>query len=367
MKLTYKFFIGIAIYLLFNNTAVNAQGCVAIRGNGSFSTMEHPMLDSNTAPGSYKSWYVTASYRYFKSFRHFKGTDEQPQRQTLHNEVINYQNTIDLSLTRNFNKYWSVTVGIPYLINTRSSLYEHGLKERHNSYSQGFGDMRIVGNKWLFDSHTAKKGNIQVGLGVKLPTGNYNYMSHFYNVTPSQRPVDQSIQLGDGGVGIIAEFNGFLNITNHFGGYTNLYYMANPRNNNGTRTYRETINAALANETIMSVPDQFLARVGFNYTFDGAFKALTLSAGGRLEGIPVYDLIGKSDDFRRPGYVLSVEPSVNYSFKRFNIFANVPIAVKRDRTQSVTDKQNSVTTGKYVIGDAAFADYVINFGVSFKL
>ncbi|MEB0262491.1 MULTISPECIES: hypothetical protein [unclassified Mucilaginibacter] len=62
---------------------------MGIRGNGSFSTMEHPMLDSNTAPGSYKSWYVTASYRYFKSFRHFKGTDEQTQRQTLHNEVIN--------------------------------------------------------------------------------------------------------------------------------------------------------------------------------------------------------------------------------------------------------------------------------------
>jgi hypothetical protein len=142
--------------------------------------------------------------------------------------------------------------------------------------------------------------------------------------------------------------------------------MANPRNTNGTRTYREVLSAALANEAISSVPDQYLARIGVNYTFSGALNALTLSAGGRIEGIPVHDLIGKSNAFRRPGYIISAEPSLNYSLKRVNIFANVPIALKRNRTQSVTDKENSVKTGTYVIGDAAFADYSINIGASFK-
>ena len=365
MKFTYKLFIGIAVYILFNNANVQAQGCVAIRGNGSFQTMDHPMLDTSIA--SDKSWYFTASYRYFKSFRHFKGTEEQKQRQVLGNEVINHQNTIDLGITRNFNQFWSVTVGLPYLINTRSSLYEHGGTERHNSYSHGIGDMRVVANKWLFDSHKVHKGNIQVGLGVKLPTGNYNAQSTFYNVTPAVRPVDQSIQLGDGGVGIIAEVNGFLNFGGGFSGYTNLYYMANPRDTNSTRTYRETLRATLANEAYTSVPDQYLARLGVNYTFQGRMSALTVSAGARLEGIPVYDLIGKSDAFRRPGYIISAEPSLSYSLKKVNFFANVPIALKRNRTQSVTDKENSAASGTYVIGDAAFADYSINFGFSFKL
>jgi hypothetical protein len=365
MKFIIKSFIGVAVYVLINNTNVNAQGCVAIRGNGSFATMDHPMLD--TAIASDRSWYLTTSYRYFRSFRHFRGSEEQVERLKLHTEVINWQNTIDLGLTRNFNQFWSATVGIPYLINTRSSLYEHGGKERHSTKSNGFGDARITVNRWLFDSHTTHKGNIQVGLGVKLPTGDYNYMDEFANVTPSERPVDQSIQLGDGGVGIIAEVNGFLNFTNAFSGYTNLYYMSNPRNTNGTRTYRETLRATLANEAIMSVADQFLVRLGGNYTIKGRESAVTLSAGARLEGIPVYDLFGKSDAFRRPGYVLSVEPSVNYSLKRINFFANVPAALKRKRTQSVTDKQNSVTSGTYVNGDAAFADYSINLGVSFKL
>ncbi len=323
------------------------------------------MLDSSIT--SSKSWYFTASYRYFKSFRHFSGIAEQKQRQTLGNAVINHQSTIDLGITRNFNQFWSVTVGMPYLIKSRSSLYEHGGKERHSSSSNGIGDMRIVANRWLFNSQKTHKGNIQVGLGVKLPTGDYNAMSTFYNVTPVERPVDQSIQLGDGGVGIIAEVNGFLNFGKSFSGYTNLYYMANPRNTNGTRTYRETLRATLANEANTSVPDQFLARLGANYTIQGRSSALTVSAGARLEGIPVYDLIGKSDAFRRPGYILSVEPSLNYSLKKINFFANVPIAVKRDRTQSVTDKENSAKTGTFVIGDAAFADYSINFGVAFKL
>ncbi|MBL4678844.1 MAG: hypothetical protein JKY70_22030 [Mucilaginibacter sp.] len=366
MKLIYKVLSGIIIYVLFVNTKANAQGCVAISGKGSFSVMEHPMLDSGATPGDESSWVFTSSYRYFHSYKHFKGTEEQKQRQTLHNEVVNFQNTIDLSLTRNFDRFWSVTVGIPYLINIRSSLYEHGLKERHRSYSHGFGDARVVGYRWLFDPRTSHNGNLQLGLGVKLPTGDYNYMSYFYNVTPSKRPVDQSIQLGDGGVGIIAELNGFLHLGGRFSGYTNLYYMANPRNTNGTRTYRETLSAALANEDIMSVPDQYLARVGVNYTFGGSLSALTASVGGRIEGIPPRDLIGKSDAFRRPGYIISVEPSLNYSLKRVNLFASVPVALKRNRQQSVTDKENSVKTGTYVIGDAAFADYSINFGISYK-
>ncbi|TSD66936.1 hypothetical protein FFF34_005920 [Inquilinus sp. KBS0705] len=364
MKSYLKLLTGVALYLFINNTTASAQGCVAIRGNGSFLTMEHPMLDTTAA--SDQSWYFTSSFRYFKSFRHFKGNEEQKQRQVLGNEVINHQTTIDLALTRNFDKYWSVTVGIPYLINARSSLYEHGLTERHSTHSHGFGDMRIVADRWIWDSHKATKGNIQAGLGIKLPTGDYNYMDHFYNVTPSERPVDQSIQLGDGGVGIIAEVNGFLNITNNFGLYTNLYYMANPRNTNGTRTYLELLSPTLAESDIMSVPDQYLARLGANYSF-GTTKAFTISAGGRLEGVPAYDLIGKSEKWRRPGYVVSAEPSLNYSFKRMNIFANVPIAVVRKRTQSYNDKQNSIKTGIVTYGDAAFADYSINFGISFKL
>ena len=109
-----------------------------------------------------------------------------------------------------------------------------------------------------------------MGLGLKLPTGDYNYKDYNYNVGPNGtkelRPVDQSIQLGDGGTGITLELNAFYSILHNLSVYGNFYYLSNPREQNGTRTYRETLSANLANEAIMSVPDQYMLRTGINYS-----------------------------------------------------------------------------------------------------
>src|SRR5678815_1933976 len=96
----------------------------------------------------------------------------------------------------------------------------------------------------------------------------------------------------------------------------------------------------------------------FNFSFD----KFLFSAGGRLEGIPSSDLIGGDEGFRRPGYVLSVEPGVSYQFKKFAAFATVPVAVERNRTKSNADKLRSKAEGIDAHGDAAFADYAIFIG-----
>ncbi len=354
--------------IAFAQTNVNAQGCVAVKGNGGSCMMVHP--DSTDKAG----WQFSTSVRYFKSFRHFSGTEENKARLLQHTEVINHTTVVDLALTRTFNDRWSMTLDIPVINNSRSSLYEHGLingtnnfNQRHTMHSFGVGDIRLSAYYWLLDPLVNKKGNIQIGLGVKLPTGAYDYKDYWYNVGPGGtkelRTVDQSIQLGDGGTGITAELNTFYNFKKNFGVYGNFYYLSNPREQNGVRTYRETLTPALANEAICSVPDQFMLRAGFNYTFK---KGLSVAAGARYEGIPVNDLIGGSGDFRRPGTILSVEPSINYSIKKVNLFASVPVALARNRTQSVTDKANSITRGVFVRGDAAFADYAINAGFSIR-
>ena len=112
----------------------------------------------------------------------------------------------------------------------------------------------------------------------------------------------------------------------------------------------------------MSVPDQYMLRAGANVTFG----QLTASAGMRYECVPSSDLIGGDEGFRRPGYVLSVEPGVSYALRRFVAFATVPVAVERNRTQSNADKLRTAATGTYAHGDAAFADYAINIGASFR-
>lgn len=345
---------------------VNGQGCVAIRSNGAICTKHDPSMDS-------KGWQVNTSYRYFKSFRHFVGTEEQKERLAKHTEVINHQHTLNITAIRQFNNRLSLGIDLPLISNKRSSLYEHGgngegQAGRHNTSASGIGDIRVTGYYWLLDPKKSMNGNIQAGLGIKLPTGDYKHEDIFYKSDGTQLkgPVDQSIQPGDGGTGVTAEINTFYNITHRVGVYGNFYYLVNPREQNGVSTARggtPSQNAILYKTTTMSVPDQYMARAGFNFSFD----KLLFSAGTRLEGIPSSDLIGGDEGFRRPGYVLSVEPGISYQFRRFAAFATVPVAVERNRTKSYADKLRSAAEGIDAHGDAAFADYAVNIGATFKL
>ncbi len=343
------------------SSCVGAQGCVAIRSVGGMCTMDH-------ADSTAKKWLFNANNRYYNSFRHFVGDVEQKQRVDQGTQVINHAYTLDVAVTRIINNRWSVAVDVPIVSNTRSSLYEHGGKERHTTASFGLGDVRFTGYYWLLDPAKPRKANVQIGLGIKLPTGDYKYQDRFYTTTPGVTvvgPVDQSIQLGDGGTGFTTEVNAYYNLTRTISLYGNFYYLINPREQNGTSTARGGTPSAtaLANGSdVMSVPDQLMLRGGANFVLN----RVTLSAGLRNECLPVHDLIGGSLGFRRPGYIISGEPGITYAFKKLNVYAFVPIAITRNRTQSMADKITTANTGKYTKGDAAFADYAINAGLSFR-
>ncbi len=342
----------------FNLSDANAQGCVAIRGTGVVCTKQSH-IENET-----KGWQLNTNYRYFKSFRHFRGKHEEADRLKNNTEVINWQHTLDLSLMRILNNRWSLLGALPVLVNSRSSLYEHGGSSRHRTESFGIGDMRLVAYRWMLNPEKNKKGNFQLGMGLKLPTGEAAYQDYFYNVGPNGtkelRSVDQSIQLGDGGTGVITELNGFYNFKSGFGLYTTLYYLTTPQEVNGTKTFRRA-----ENEAIMSVADQYMARLGANYSLRQV-HGLSFLLGGRIEGIPAKDLVGGNEGFRRPGYVVSVEPGVNYMVKKLNFFATVPVALERNRIQSVPDKEATKLTGTVRHGDAAFADYALNIGCSIR-
>lgn len=348
----------ITILIIFISIKSFTQGCVAIRSNGGYCTMQH--TDSS-------KWQLSVSNRYFKSYKHFIGTTEQTQRQTLGNEVINHQFTTDIALTHKINSRWSFMIDLPIEANTRSSLYEHSNVGRYLTHSFGAGDIRFAVYDWLWNPDKMPKGNLQAGLGIKLPTGNYNYQDYFHLTDSTTRlgAVDQSIQLGDGGTGITFELNGFYNLSHKINLYGNFYYLSNPREQNGTSTARGGTPSASAvknGSDVMSVPDQYMIRAGASFIFN----ALTASIGVRDECLPVHDLIGGSGGFRRPGYIISAEPGVTYQLKKINFFAYLPVAIVRNRTQSVPDKITTQLTGTYTQGDAAFADYAINIGLSVR-
>ena len=340
------------------NAKLSAQGCVAIRSTGGAVDMHH---NSDSA-----AWLLNVNNRYYRSYKHFVGTVEQKQRQTLGNEVINHGYTMDLALTRVIDSRWSLGMDVPIESNARSSMYEHG-NQRHDTHSYGIGDVRFSAYRWMFDPKKSFKGNLQLGLGIKLPTGDYKYQDRFRltDSTSVYGPVDQSIQLGDGGTGFTLEINGYYNFTRVIGVYGNLYYLSNPREQNGVSTGRGLPVSPASikiGSDVMSVPDQYMFRAGVNVNLNN-FSAF---AGIRKECIPVRDLIGGSQGFRRPGYIISAEPGVTYKIKNVSIYFYAPIALKRNRTQSVPDQNKTAQTGVYTQGDAAFADYATNLGISFK-
>ena len=365
------------------STKIYSQGCIGMRSPGGSSMfLQRPGSPSMDYGKSYgygrmskmkqkqptSGWSFSASNRYFESFRHFSGTSEQKQRYTQGTEVINKSYTLDLSVTRIFNQRWSLSVNVPVSSNSRSSLYEHSDGQRHTTGDAGLGDLRVTAYRWLLDPKHSKTFNLQGGLGVKLPTGNYKAKDNFFTGTGAQLlgPVDQSIQLGDGGLGLITELNAFLSLSKKVSLYSNLYYLVNPRETNGVSTARGGTASAAAisyGSNVMSVPDQYMARAGANVSI----SKFTFGAGVKIEGVPVKDLVGGSDGFRRPGYIISADPSISYKTKKLTAFLNVPVALERNRLQSVPDKIRTSLTKSYYIGDAAFADYVVNFGVAFNI
>ena len=341
---------------------LQAQGCVAIRH---FSSCVGNSLENNLMnKGDFQ---IGTNYRYFKSFRHFRGTEEEPDRLSNNTEVINHSHSWDFFATYAISNRLFTSLTIPTVINTRSSLYEHGREERNTTYSRGLADIRFGFGYWLFDLERNPNGNLAIGLGVKLPTGDFNASDIFYNVGqdrgPQTRPVDQSIQPGDGGFGITLDFQLYQKLANNLFSYASGFYLINPRETNGTRTFRETLSPILQNEAIMAVPDQYSARVGVSYTIS---PTISSSLGGRFDCVPVKDLIGGNEGFRRPGNVLSIDPGLSYMKSNFTINLNVPFAVRRDRPQSITDRQTEELTGEPRNGDAAFSDYVVNLGISYR-
>ncbi len=338
---------------------VQAQGCVAIKGTAGICSK----------PADAKGWELNLNNRYFRSYKHFVGTEEQKQRVDEGTNVINHSYELDITATRTVNLRWSLGITLPILDFKRSSLYEHNNSGRHSTSSFGIGDARFTAYRWMFDPLTSHKGNVQIGLGIKLPTGNYNYQDYFYTAKADSLilgPVDQSIQPGDGGTGITFELNSFYNFTNGLGVYGSFYYLANPREVNGTSTTRGGIasaNAKKYNTDVMSVPDLMMTRAGISYMV----KQINFAGGIRVEALPSKDLIGGSKGFRRPGYIVSAEPSVTFVAKKASFNLAVPFALKRSRTQNDADKRQTIDTGVHKQGDAAFADYLVSVGMTFKL
>lgn len=348
---TFSSFKALLAALALSATHARAQGCVAIKqfGGGTCS------LDSSLAASSEK-WDLTVSYQHFRSHRHFVGTNQQFQRRAANSEVVNVVEQVDTAISYAVNPSTTVTLGIPYFSASRTSLYEHDRINRFQMDARGLGDVRLSVDRWLLNPQTNPKGNLSLGLGLKMPTGNSNVKDYAHTVNGLVlRNVDQSIQPGDGAWGYTFQLQAFWKLAEKTSLYGSGFYLVNPKETNGTRTTASITSVTAYN----SVADQYQARLGLSQVLLPKHH-LTASLGGRLEGVPALDFTGGDRGFRRPGYVLSIEPGLAFARGHDTFSLSVPVAVVRNRVRSYADR---LGTGQ---GDAAFADFLISITYGHK-
>jgi hypothetical protein len=341
-----------------------AQGCVCVRPTNP-GNLNQAFLE----PGE---WQVGAGYRWLYSNRHFSGSNEEKDRQREGSEVINDVHYFDFSLTYALTRQLTASLTIPYASADRSQVVRSNdtartILERFHTGSSGIGDVRVVANYSFFDPERAPKGNIALGLGVKLPTGEKDAVDSFRvfdagtgTIGNAKRTVDQSIQPGDGGWGVILDFLAYRQVLPRLTAFANGTYIMTPQETSGVPTFRSR-----PQEAIMSIADQYTGRAGFSYDVLPK-QGLSLSLSGRIEGVPVRDLAGGSDGFRRPGFALSIEPGIAWRFKKATIGVSAPVMVYANRERSVPDIQASNASGTYRHGDAAFASYLIQANFTYR-
>jgi len=326
---------------------VFAQGCVAAHANQRTMSELVKLYDG----GSHGLWSihnltVNIGYRVFNSNKYFIG-DQEIDRPTA---VRNHQNIFDVGVEYRVSPRWSLIADVPVFEGTRNQLYPpSGIYQ-----VSGLGDIVVGAQSWIFRPPTEKDGNIAVNAGLKIPTGiNDATGSALYKGQTIKATADQSMQPGDGGWGFVLGAQGYKRLWHTGDLYGQGQYLFNPMDTNGVPTFRSQ-----PGQSVMSVTDQYLYRVGVSQGIPQVhgvrLSGLALSLGVRGEGVPVRDLIGSSNGFRRPGTIVSLDPGLMFNVRKTTFSVNGPWALYRNRPPSVPEIENNTKNG-----DAFFADYTV--------
>jgi hypothetical protein len=322
------------------------QGCIA--AHSTQRTMDELVSGNDHSPGGLSIHNLTVSigYRFFNSNKYFVGTEEI-NRSTV---IRNHQNIFDIGVEYKLTPRWSLIASAPVFDGTRNQLYPpKGIYQ-----VSGIGDLTVGAQAWVFRPPAENGGNVAISLSLKAPTGVDDATgSALYKGQVVKATADQSLQPGDGGWGFLVATQGYKGLWHTGYGYMQGQYLVNPMNTNGVATFRSQ-----PGQGVMSVTDQYLWRAGLAQAVPKV-HGVAVSFGVRDEGVPAHDLIGGNDGFRRPGYIVSIDPGFLVNFRRDTLSVNGPWAVARNREPSVPELKNG-TTG----GDAFFADYTVIVSLS---
>lgn len=338
---------------VFSVAAISAsafgQGCVAAHSNQApvDQILNNAYQDGH---GSGNSWIhrltLNVGYRVFNSNKYFIGTNEI-SRPTA---IRNHQNIFDVGVDYKLSPRWSIIADVPVFDGTRNQLYPPAGIFR----VAGIGDVTVGAQAWVFRPPTESHGNIAFSASLKIPTG-IDDASGAAILKGKQivATADQSMQPGDGGWGVVVASQAYKQIPLKTMTYFQGQWLFNQGGPNGVPTFRSQ-----PGQGVMSIADQYLFRAGIAHNVP-KIRGLELSLGVRDEGVPAHNVFTSDMGFRRPGYVVSLDPGLVFTYKRDSLSVNGPWAMARNREPSVPELRNGTANG-----DAFFADYTVIIGLS---
>lgn len=231
-------------------------------------------------------------------------------------------NAFTISLAYGLSDRLSLTLNAPYAQASHSRLYAD-LKS-HGTSIRGLGDANLIATLWLRHTGLQPRGNLAISFGAKAPTGTHSAGGYFWKKSGDSIPfpLDQSIQPGDGGWGLIFQVQGFQPILPSTYLYAAGSYLASLRT--VTEVPRDPPGGVFS-AVYWAVPDTYYARAGV-VTAPWPGMGLTLSLGARLDGTTKGDLIGGRDEgYRRPAVVGYVDPGVSFTRGSRTLALDVPV------------------------------------------
>lgn len=327
--------------------SVRAQGCMPLRFTspslgGQATTFLRP-----------HEWQAGLAMRRVATNRFFVGTAENeaaaPGGQPLRLRL----NSADISVSYGVSERTALSLTVPLFYGTGSNINPDGL--RHQVSTGGVGDINALGTLWLASPSRHPTGNVQLGLGIKAPTGSHTLARDFFGPdgSVSQQPVTQTLQLGDGGWAIPVQLQAFQQIFPRGSVYASGVYSISLREH--TDVLWPPANA------LWAVPDVYSARLGLAWAAAPS-RGFSLSLGGRIDGTTSRDLFGGHDDYmRHNGYAMYVDPGLSLVSGRSQFTVSVPVRL-RENYMSLVLSDGTIRTGAGGVND-----FVVYAGYSMRL
>lgn len=339
----------VALAAFCGASALTAQGCEPIR----FTTPVN-LGGVGRAYQPDHEWQLTLAYRHLESGDWFVGRSQAPTLAPFGSVPVFKIHTLVGDVTYAVNDRVRLHASIPFSTGTLTRLWAD--RTVHQQSATGIGDISVEAESWMLDPRTHEGGNFAIGLGVKAPTGSHAKASKFYSATTAVSfPADQTIQAGDGGWAILTQAQAFRRLTQRTLLYGFGSYMISPKK-------QSDVESAPGSGLYWSVPDVYSARVGAAYTvLDN--QRLTLSLGGRVDGIPVHDLIGGGDDstVKRTSRILFLEPGLSFTAGHGTFMLSTPIRASVNRMKSLYEAKTNALNG------GGFASYLVFVSYSHRL